>query len=139
MARWSILALAGIGAGIMLGNMTASTRLGVGSDEPATYSHLSANPDALVRHSDTAPPCFDCADSYGVALRLRAHRDNRMSDEFRKLGAVDVDAPTTSEQDDDYRYGGRFPDPDPVAQDDAVTAAERDISSVAETPLLAPE
>ncbi|MBK6414665.1 hypothetical protein [Sphingopyxis sp.] len=81
--------------------------------EPATFSHLSANPDAAVGPAVIAAPCLDCRDSYGVAARLRADRENRMSDEFRELGAVDLDPPAPSEPDDGYRYGGRFPDPPP--------------------------
>lgn len=110
-----MLALAGVGGGMMLGEMVAGTRLGAGVDEPASYSHLSANPDALVPQGEGAAPCPDCADSYGVAMRLRAHRDDRMSDEFRELGAVDLDPPLPADAGDDYRYGGRFPDPEPRA------------------------
>jgi len=101
-----MLALAGVGGGMMLGEMVAGTRLGAGVDEPASYSHLSANPDALVPQGEGAAPCPDCADSYGVAMRLRAHRDDRMSDEFRELGAVDLDPPLPADAGDDYRYGG---------------------------------
>lgn len=111
--RLSVLALAGVIGGMMLGEMAAGTRLGRAGSEPASYSHLSANPDALVPQGSGAAPCSGCADSYGVALRLRAHRDDRMSDEFRDLGAVDVDPPILADAGDDYRYGGRFPDPEP--------------------------
>lgn len=120
--RWSVLALAGVASGAMLGEMAAGTRLGGGgTDEPASYSHLSANPDALVAQGDGGIlPCPGCADSYGVALRLRAD-DDRMSNEFRELGAVDIDPPILADAGDDYRYGGRFPDPEPGA---AVTSAD---------------
>lgn len=114
--RWSVLALAGVTAGAMLGEMAAGTRLGGETGERASYSNLSANPAALVaQHDGGILPCPGCADSYGVALRLRADRDVRMSDEFRELGAVDIDPPILADPADDYRYGGRFPDPEPHA------------------------
>jgi hypothetical protein len=114
--RWSALLLAGVTGGAFLGEMAAGTRLGRETGEPASYSHLSANPDALAPQGSGAVPCLDCADSYGVAMRLRAHRDEMMSDDaFRELGAVDVDPPILADAADDYRYGGRFPDPEPAA------------------------
>ena len=111
--RWSAVVFAGVGGGMLLGEMAVGTRLGGGIGEPATYSHLSANPDAAAPPAGGAAPCLDCRDSYGVAARLRADRESRMSDEFRKLGAVDVNPPAPGEPDDGYRYGGRFPDPPP--------------------------
>lgn len=109
--RWSVLALAGVAAGATLGEMAAGTRLGSETGERASYSNLSANPDALVAQGDGGLiACPGCADSYGVALRLRADRDVRMSDDFRELGAVDIDPPILVDAGDDYRYGGRFPD-----------------------------
>ena len=114
--RWSALLLAGVTGGALLGEMAAGTRLGRETGGPASYSHLSANPDALAPQGSGAAPCLDCADSYGVAIRLRAHRDEMMSDDaFRELGAVDVDPPILADAADDYRYGGRFPDPEPAA------------------------
>ncbi len=113
--RLSVLALAGLAGGMMLGEMAVGTRLGGRADEPASYSHLSANPDALVPQGSATAPCLDCADSYGVALQLRAHRDDGMSEEFRRLGAVDINPPILADAGDDYRYGGRFPDPEPGA------------------------
>ncbi|KQZ71535.1 hypothetical protein ASE06_19165 [Sphingopyxis sp. Root214] len=114
--RWWALALAGVIGGALLGEMAVGTRLGGGGSEPASYSRLSANPDALAPQGSGAAPCLDCADSYGVAIRLRAHRDEMMSDDaFRELGAVDVDPPILADVSDDYRYGGRFPDPEPAA------------------------
>ncbi len=148
--RWPVLALVGIFGGMLLGDMTASTRLGGGA-EPQSYSRLSANPDALVPQGAIAPDCRDCADSYGAAMRLRARHDNRMSDEFRELGAVDmdVDPPTPVEPDDGYRYGGRFPDPEPIAPRRvaptadvayaAVAAPDSDVQPIGEMPLLRPE
>lgn len=148
MLRWLLLALAGVVGGMMLGEMTASTRLGGATDEPGTYAHFSANPDALVPQGEIAPDCIGCADSYGAAMRLRAHRDDRMGDEFRELGAVEVDPPTPTEPADDYRYGGRFPDPEPPARRAAVTPAvaiavpaalDSSVPSADETPLPPPE
>jgi hypothetical protein len=111
--RWSALAFAGVSGGMLLGEMAVGPRLGGGIGEAATYSHLSANPDAAAPPPGGATPCLDCRDSYGVAARLRADRESRMSDEFRELGAVDLDPPASGEPDDGYRYGGRFPDPPP--------------------------
>jgi hypothetical protein len=111
--RWSLLALAGAAGGIALGDMAAGSRLARGPGEPASYSHLTANPGALTARGGNAAPCPDCADSYGVAMRLRASRDDRMSDEFRELGAVEADSSPSYDVRDDYRYGGRFPDPEP--------------------------
>jgi len=119
--RLTVLALAGVTGGAMLGEMAVGTRLSGGADEPASYSHLSANPDALAPQGSGAAPCLNCADSYGVAIRLRARRDEMMSDDaFRELGAVDVDPPVPTDAVDDYRYGGRFPDPEPAAAATAV-------------------
>lgn len=126
--RWSVLALAGVGSGMMLGEMASGTRQRADVGGPASYSHLSANPDALVAQGDAAAPCPDCVDSYGVAARLRADREDRMSDGFRALGAVDVEIPPEP-IDDGYRYGGRFPDP-PSAGEPPVTAQD----AIGETP-----
>lgn len=139
--RWSMLALAGVGGGMMLGDMATGTRLGSRVGEPASYSHLSANPDALVPQGEDATPCTHCADSYGVAVRMRAHRDDRMGDEFRALGSVDADPPQRIEADDDYHYGGRFPDPEPraiTADNDATTSAS-DARIADEIALVPPE
>lgn len=114
LVRWSALALAGVTGGALLGELAAGPRLGIGTVEPTPYSHLSANPDALMAQGSGAAPCLDCADSYGVALRLRAQHEDRMNnDAFREL--VDVDPPILADAADDYRYGGRFPDPEPAA------------------------
>lgn len=114
--RWSLLAVVGIAGGIWLGEMAAGSRPQGGSGDVASFSRLSANPDALVAESDGTDPCLDCADSYGVAMRHRAHSYDRMGDEFRALGEIKTDAPTPTEAQDDYRYGGRFPDPGPQTQ-----------------------
>lgn len=131
--------LAGVAGGIALGEMAADTRAGSSSGEPATYSHLSANPDALMPQGDRAAPCLDCADSYGIAVRLRAHRGDGMGDEFREPGTVDVDAPSKADPDDDYRYGGRFPDPPPalVADENSAPGTTADAPAPAETPAQA--
>jgi len=118
LVRWSLLALAGAAGGIALGDMAAGSRLARGPGEPASYSHLSANPGALTARGGDAAPCPDCADSYGVAMRLRASRDDRMSDEFRELGAVKAHASPSYDVRDDYRYGGRFPEPQVAAASD---------------------
>lgn len=134
---WAALALAGIAGGVLLGEMAVGTRLGDGARDSASYSRLSANPDALVPGGDApSPACPGCADSYGVAARLRAERDDRMSDEFRALGAVDAEHMLAPEPTDDgYRYGGRFPDPPDadadITHDEAAPAdAESGIPSV---------
>lgn len=111
--RWSLLLLAGTGGGLLLGELVVGNRVKGLLDPPPSYSRLSANPDALVPQGEAAAPCLDCADSYGVAAQLRARRDDRMGEEFRELGTVDIDLATPIEPDDDYRYGGRFPDPEP--------------------------
>ncbi|MBW8296875.1 hypothetical protein [Sphingopyxis sp.] len=136
--RWSALALAGVTSGMLLGEMAAGQRLGGGTGEPATYSHLSANPDAAAPPAGGAAPCLDCRDSYGVAARLRADRESRMSDEFRELGAVDVDPPESGELDDGYRYGGRFPDQPPREASTRTSDAQLVASSaVGDEPLVA--
>ena len=136
-----MLILIGVGGGFALGEMAAGTRLRAGVDDPPSYSRLSANPDSMVQATDPAlVPCPGCADSYGVAARLRAEHDHRMSDEFRELGAVDVDSSPPDDLSDDYRYGGRFPDPESSA---ANSLAQRDTAPVAvpasdETPASTP-
>jgi hypothetical protein len=135
--RWSALALVGVTGGMLLGEMTVGTRSGSGIGEPATYSHLSANPDAAAPPVGGAAPCLDCRDSYGVAARLRADRESRMSDEFRELGAVDVDPPESGELDDGYRYGGRFPDQPPREANTRTSDAQLVASSaVGDEPLV---
>lgn len=96
----------------MLGELAVGNRVQTSPGALSSYSRLSANPDALVPQSETAAPCRDCADSYGVALRLRARNEGRMGDAFRELGVVDTDLALPIEAEDDYRYGGRFPDPE---------------------------
>jgi hypothetical protein len=119
---WALgLGLAGVIGGALLGFAVVNKGLDRAASSDASFAGLSANPDALVTEQADAPPCPDCADSYGVAARLNARHDRRMSDAFRELGQVDDDvlpppepAPEpASEPADDYRYGGRLPDPAP--------------------------
>lgn len=123
LVRWVFVALAGTIVGLMLGEMVARPMLEKRAAAAASFSRLSANPDAQMTPSAGAAPCLDCPDSYGVAIRLRSDREQRMSDEFRELGAVDVDPPVPADIDDGYRYGGRFPDPAPRATPAPVPAA----------------
>ena len=111
------LAVAGLAAGSALGMLVVGGGLSGGVAEGPSFADLSANPDALVADGGVSTaPCLDCADSYGVGGRLRAEHDRRMSEPFRKLGAVDMDTPMPTEgADDDYQYGGRFPDPPALA------------------------
>lgn len=110
--RWILLASVGMVGGMILGDLAVGGRLipepaGVGS-----FAEFSANPDALTPDSLSSPPCIDCANSYAAAARLRARRAERMSHAFRDLGTVELDQSVPiPEPDDDYRYGGRFPDP----------------------------
>lgn len=134
--RWIGFVLAGVIGGTLLGEMAVGTRLGGGGDASASYSQFSANPDALAPPGEGAVPvsCPGCVDSYGVAARLRADREDRMDDAFRDLGAVDIDAPLPAEPaDDGYRYGGRFPDPPPREE---YPVAER--AAATETPVEVP-
>lgn len=114
LAIGAALGAAGLGTGALFGLLAVGDGLRGASANAPDFSGLSSNPDALVADTGvSAKPCPGCADSYGVGERLRAERDRRMSEPFRELGAVDVDVATPSGSDDDYRYGGRFPDPDP--------------------------
>ncbi|WP_432770773.1 MAG: hypothetical protein HEQ22_08605 [Sphingopyxis sp.] len=115
---WLGLAAAGVAAGIALGAVAVGDGIGGKAAEGiASYAGLSGNPDA--RSVDIVPPCLDCPgihgpDSFGVGARLRAARDTRMEDDFRELGAVEIDYGYEPEVADDYDYGGRFAEPAPV-------------------------
>ena len=115
--RWTlglILVVAGLGVGGLLGALVVGSGLHGGRPGDAGFARLSSNPDALVADSTgSTAPCPGCADSYGVGARLRETHDRRMSEPFRELGAVDVDTAPPADPSDDYRYGGRFPDPPP--------------------------
>ncbi|WP_447753690.1 hypothetical protein [Sphingopyxis fribergensis] len=126
--RWLVLALAGTAGGMMLGDLVVGKRTNDLSDEVPSFSRLSANPDAAMPQGEGASACADCADSYGVAARLRVPRDERMDDAFRELGAVDVDPPGPDTPVDDYRYGGRFPDTEPRPPDPVTEADEEEIA-----------
>jgi hypothetical protein len=112
---WALaFVIAGLGGGALLGMIVVGKGLDGEVREAASFAGLSANPDAHI--TETAPAavsCPGCADSYGVAARLRAQRETRMSEPFRRLGEVDVDMPPPPEANDGYRYGGRLPDPAP--------------------------
>ena len=104
------LGVAGFGAisGIALGNLAIGDA-GKQADDVSSYAEFTGNPDATRVESLPVEPCYGCADSYGVSMRLKSAREDRMGGEFRELGAVAIDY--ASEPADDYRYGGRFDDP----------------------------
>jgi hypothetical protein len=108
---WLAIAGTGVVGGLLLGQLAIG---GLGSDEGgmASYAELTGNPNALAVESQAVEPCYDCADGsgYGTAMQSRFAREGRMADEFRELGAVEIDY--ASEPTDDYRYGGRFDDAD---------------------------
>jgi len=109
--RWLLLALAGTGAGMMLGEHVAGNRLGPKEEilregSGGGYAGLSANPDALNPDAAAAAPCRDCADSYGAAARLRARREERANAGLSEP-AAEGPAETWIEPTDDYRYGRR--------------------------------
>lgn len=108
-----LLALLGAMIGLILGDIAAGERLGRTHSWNGSYAKLSANPDAATANALPALTCSNCADSYGVAVRMRAERAERENDAYRKLGSVDLDWPVPMPE-DEYRYGGRFPDPDPA-------------------------
>lgn len=115
MVRLLLLVLAGLCGGMLLGNLaTGSGRPGTLSDGQP-FSSLSSNPDAALPPPAGADPCLGCPDSYGVAARMRADREERMAGTFRELGHVDPDRKAPDDETDVYRYGGRFPDPAPAA------------------------
>jgi hypothetical protein len=129
---WLAIAGTGVVGGLLLGQLATG---GVGSDRGgmASYAELTGNPNALAVESQAAEPCYDCTDGsgYGTAMQSRFAREGRMADEFRELGAVEIDY--ASEPADDYRYGGRFDEADvappivmqsPVAVLPAVPQAE---------------
>ena len=110
--RWLLLVVAGLGSGMLLGETTTQNLRGVTTGNGASYSGLSANPDASRPVAIPQDTCLDCPDNYGVATRMRAARNTRMDDAFRELGAVDTAMSPVRETIDEYRYGGRFPDTD---------------------------
>lgn len=107
-----LLASVGMVGGMILGDLAVGGRLVPEPVSGGSFVEFSANPDALTPDSLSSPPCIDCANSYAAAARLRARRAERMSNAFRDLGTVEIDEPAPRpEPDDEYRYGGRFPDP----------------------------
>ncbi len=141
--RLTLLALVGTICGALLGEMVAGQRLGNRAYEPATYSGLSANPDAAAPPAIGEDPCPMCPDSYGVAAHLRAERQDRMDNAFRSLGSIEPEMPA-EEIDDGYRYGGRFPDREidsraestagSIGRDDQPIPAEDILAPSAEVP-----
>lgn len=111
--RWLLcgllLLLAGAIFGTLLGNIVTGSRLNSVSADPQSFSQMSANPNAAATPEGSGDLCQGCPNSYGVAARLRADQANRTNDAFRARGAVNPDAPA-SRVDDDYQYGGRFPE-----------------------------
>lgn len=109
--RGVLLVGVGVLCGALLGNMAAGKRLNRDTaDIPMSYTALSANPDAAATPLIEPAPCRACPDSYGVAARLRADREQRADGAFRALGAVEPaidDAHARAEE--NYRYGGSFP------------------------------
>lgn len=130
--RWLLLALAGAIAGVTIGEHVAGSRLDPGEGllrEGGGYAGFSANPDALAADTVAAPACVDCADSYGAAARLRARRTEQADAGLSEIGAMRPDP--APEPIDDYRYGGRFPDPEPAP---LAPAAPETIASGQEAP-----
>ena len=107
-----IVVVAGRGAGALLAFIVIGQGLSGKGAGSASFADLSANPKAAVADATSSPPCLECADSYGVGARLRAERESRLSEPFRRLGEVNEGAAPSPPEgtDDDYRYGGRFPD-----------------------------
>lgn len=104
------LLVAGLLGGTLLGRVAVGSELLAGAGREPDFASLSSNPDALVADPvPPLPPCYGCADSYGVAERMRAAREQD-GEAYRALGEVDYDASMPDEPADDYRYGGRFPD-----------------------------
>ena len=118
--RWLLLVTAGLGSGWLLGEMAAENLNSVRAGADTSYSGLSANPDASAPVTLPQDACLDCPDSYGVAVRMRAVREQRMDDAFRELGAVDADGMPADEPAGEYHYGGRFADSDAPASETAM-------------------
>lgn len=128
-----LLVVAGLGGGMLLGEITTQN-LRVTTGDGASYSGLSANPDASRPVTIPQDTCLDCPDNYGVAAQMRAARNTRMNDAFRELGAVDADTSPVRETTDEYRYGGRFPDAD-LSASEVATSAEPPAEGVTNPPL----
>ncbi len=131
---WLTLTIIGCVGGIFLGEMTVGNRAGMVADAVPSYATLSANPDAPAMSAQPSNPCLDCPGSYGVGARMRAAREERMDDAFRELGAVDADMQHANEPADDYRYGGRFPDPAPPVPEN-IAPANNPVQEAADSPV----
>jgi hypothetical protein len=132
--RWLLLAALGGVGGLFLGEMTVDNMRGAVTGSGQAYTGLSANPGALTPAGLPQPPCLDCPDRYGVAVRMRTERAARMDHAFRELGAVDEGVPPVEEPVNDYRYGGRFPEAVPEVSTKAVPV-EALTDEVADSPL----
>lgn len=109
------LATAGVAGGGLLGGIAVGDGLHRGTEDSPSFAGLSANPRALVTEvAEISPACPGCSDSYGIAARLHAEDNLRMSEPFRRLGETDQDMSLPSEPLGDYHYGGRLPDPEPL-------------------------
>lgn len=106
--RWLGMGSTGILCGLLLGSFAVGESLRP-AERDFSFSQYSGNPDALTVDSHPVEPCYGCADSYGVAVRLNAAHIQRADDAFRQLGAVEVDQ---APPDECYRYGGNFDDAD---------------------------
>jgi hypothetical protein len=124
--RGVLLVGVGVLCGALLGDMAAGKRLNADTaDIPMSYTALSANPDAAANPLIEPDPCRACPDSYGVAARLRADREDRADDLFRALGAVEPNV-DDAEAEENYQYGGSFPD---LAPRSPASAIERPTST----------
>lgn len=135
--RWLLLVTAGLGGGLLLGEMAAENLRVVIAGAGTSYSEFSANPDASMPVALSQSACLDCPDSYDVAARMHAARDTHMDDAFRELGAVDTNTPPSDEPGDAYHYGGRFSDSAPAPEaENTVAAADPADHDTVDRPLL---
>lgn len=106
--QWLLIICTGLVGGMFLGEAAIENRPVMMSGGGAPYADLSANPDAAALTTMPHDTYGGGPDSYGAAARLGAHRETRMDDAFRELGAVDADRRPATESVSDYQYGGRF-------------------------------
>lgn len=115
--RGLLLGVAGIVGGLLLGELVAGGRLGRPEAAKPSYADFSANPNAVPAGGEPArADCFDCPGRYEASARMRSRGDARDDDAFRELGAIELDT-RYAEPDDEYRYGGAFPEPATGAND----------------------
>lgn len=128
---WLALVVIGCIGGMFLGNMVVENRAEYMKSAGSSYARFSANPGAPNETAQPSLPCLDCPDSYGIAAQMRAAPDASMGGESPGFGAfhssdaadsIDAHTPPASEPADDYRYGGRFPDPAPLAPEHRASA-----------------